>query len=71
MIINLKSGPRNVSIALMYSFAQRNDTIVKDDPFCRYYLKLTGIIHSGIKIENTRKDCISEKLRSAFHQLVP
>lgn len=49
MIINLISGPRNVSTALMYSFAQRNDTMVFDEPFYGYYLKLTGIIHPGRK----------------------
>lgn len=49
MIINLISGPRNVSTALMYSFAQRKDTLVIDEPFYGYYLKLTGIIHPGRK----------------------
>ena len=47
MIINLISGPRNVSTALMYSFAQRSDTEVIDEPFYGYYLKQTGIIHPG------------------------
>ena len=49
MIINLISGPRNVSTALMYAFAQREDTIVKDEPFYGYYLRLTGLIHPGRK----------------------
>jgi hypothetical protein len=49
MIINLISGPRNVSTALMYSFAQRADTKVIDEPFYGYYLKETGIIHPGRK----------------------
>ncbi|MCG8308151.1 MAG: sulfotransferase family protein [Cytophagales bacterium] len=49
MIINLISGPRNVSTALMYAFAQRSDTTVKDEPFYGYYLKLTGVIHPGRK----------------------
>lgn len=49
MIINLISGPRNVSTALMYSFAQRADTIVKDEPFYGYYLRLTHVIHPGRK----------------------
>jgi hypothetical protein len=49
MIINLISGPRNVSTALMYSFAQRHDTNVKDEPFYGYYLKLTRTIHPGRK----------------------
>jgi hypothetical protein len=33
----------------MYSFAQRDDTIVKDEPFYGYYLKKTGILHPGRK----------------------
>ncbi len=38
MIINLISGPRNISTALMYSFAQREDTKVLDEPFYAHYL---------------------------------
>ena len=49
MIINLISGPRNVSTALMYSFAQRDDMEVIDEPFYGYYLKETGIKHPGWK----------------------
>lgn len=37
--ISLWSGPRNISTALMYSFAQRNDTKVFDEPLYAYYLK--------------------------------
>ena len=38
-VINLISGPRNLSTALMYSFAQRGDMDVLDEPFYGYYLK--------------------------------
>lgn len=38
-VINLISGPRNLSTALMYSFAQRKDFNVLDEPFYAYYLK--------------------------------
>jgi len=37
--ISLWSGPRNISTALMYSFAQRKDTKVFDEPLYGYYLK--------------------------------
>ena len=47
MIINLVSGPRNVSTALMYSFAQRNDTAVVDEPFYAVYLSRSGADHPG------------------------
>lgn len=41
------SGPRNVSTALMYSFAARGDTDVRDEPFYAPYLAMTGIEHPG------------------------
>lgn len=47
MIINLISSPRNISTAFMYSFAQREDTTVVDEPFYAYYLQKTGIWHPG------------------------
>jgi len=37
--ISLWSGPRNISTTLMYSFAQRKDTQVFDEPLYGYYLK--------------------------------
>lgn len=38
-VLNLISGPRNLSTAIMYSFAQREDTVVLDEPFYGFYLK--------------------------------
>ncbi len=35
----LWSGPRNISTALMYAFAQREDTKVVDEPLYAFYLK--------------------------------
>lgn len=40
--ICLWSGPRNISTALMYAFAQRSDTVVYDEPLYAYYLAKTG-----------------------------
>ncbi len=36
------SGPRNISTALMYSFAQRSDTTVVDEPLYAHYLTSTN-----------------------------
>lgn len=47
MKINLISGPRNISTALMYSFVQRRDTSVIDEPFYACYLNKTGVNHPG------------------------
>lgn len=38
----LWSGPRNLSTALMYSFAQRSDTQVVDEPLYAHYLSKTS-----------------------------
>jgi len=40
--ICLWSGPRNISTALMYSFAQRSDTRVFDEPLYAHYLANTA-----------------------------
>lgn len=45
--ICLWSGPRNVSTALMYSFAQRGDTQVVDEPLYGHYLRVSGAKHPG------------------------
>ena len=44
-VIAMWSGPRNVSTALMYSFAQRADTRVWDEPYYAAWLKATGEPH--------------------------
>ena len=44
---SLWSGPRNLSTAIMYSFAQRPDTRVVDEPFYAHYLTVTGLGHPG------------------------
>lgn len=45
--INLWSSPRNISTAMMYSFAQRDDTVVVDEPLYAHYLKTTNSDHPG------------------------
>ena len=45
--ICLWSGPRNVSTALMYSFAQRHDIRVIDEPLYGHYLRASGADHPG------------------------
>jgi hypothetical protein len=39
--ICLWSGPRNISTALMYSFGQREDTTIVDEPLYAHYLSKT------------------------------
>jgi len=45
--ICLWSGPRNVSTALMYSFAQHGDVRVVDEPLYGHYLRVSGAPHPG------------------------
>ena len=47
--INVWSSPRNISTAFMYSFAQRADMTVVDEPLYAHYLKntKTEAIHPG------------------------
>jgi len=45
--ICLWSSPRNISTAMMYAFAQRDDTIAVDEPLYAHYLRVTGIDHPG------------------------
>jgi len=45
MKLAMWSGPRNLSTAMMYSFAQRKDFAVWDEPFYGAYLAVTGRDH--------------------------
>ena len=45
--INLWSSPRNLSTALMYSWRQRSDTTVVDEPLYAHYLATSGVQHPG------------------------
>jgi len=63
MIFHLISSPRNVSTALMYSFAQRADTKVMDEPFYGHYLSHHEVIHPG-------KSEIIDQMECNFDQVV-
>ena len=65
--INCWSGPRNISTALMYSFRERVDTTVVDEPFYAHYLISTGIDHpSREETINSMSSNINEILDSIF-----
>ncbi len=55
--ICLWSGPRNVSTALMYSFAQRPDTRVIDEPLYGHFLRVSGAEHPGRAEVMESMDC--------------
>lgn len=45
--VNMWSSPRNLSTAMMYSWRQRSDTRVVDEPIYAHYLRATGRRHPG------------------------
>ncbi len=60
--INLWSGPRNVSTALMYAFAQRSDTRVVDEPLYGHYLRVDDAVHPGMDEVMATMDCNGERV---------
>ena len=60
--ICLWSGPRNVSTALMYSFAERPDTRVVDEPLYGHFLRVTGTVHPGRDEIMARVDCDGDRV---------
>ena len=75
MKIAMWSGPRNLSTALMYSFANRADTSAVDEPFYASYLTETGLDHpmreAVIASQNSDPNAVIENLLSesdAKHQ---
>lgn len=62
MRINLVSSPRNRSTLLMYSFAQRSDTSVVDEPYYAYFFKWSGIDHPG-------RDDVLDKLSADINEV--
>ena len=60
--ICLWSGPRNVSTALMYSFAQRTDVRVVDEPLYGHYLRVTDADHPGKEEVLAAMDCDGDRV---------
>lgn len=60
--INCWSGPRNISTALMYSFRERKDTTVVDEPFYAHYLRVSGREHPGYQEILVSQDQHSEQV---------
>lgn len=71
--IHLISGPRNISTAVMYSFGNRKDMSVIDEPFYGYYLDLhPEIDHPGRAATLAeRPTAYSEVLNTYFHNNYP
>lgn len=67
--VALWSGPRNVSTALMYAFAQRRDTTVIDEPLYAHYLRVSGATHPGretvLASQNPDGACVMRELLAA------
>lgn len=57
--INAWSSPRNVSTAFMYSFAQRRDTTVVDEPLYAHYL--TRAVHEKATLHPGLEEVLSSQ----------
>ncbi len=73
--INMWSGPRNVSTAMMYAWRQRSDTAVWDEPMYGHYLAHTGVHHPGREaileaVPTDREEILEAMLRSPSPQPV-
>ena len=62
-IIAMWSGPRNLSTALMYSFENRGDTKIEDEPFYGYFLSNNQIMHPA-------RNQIIESMETNKHKLI-
>lgn len=60
--INVWSSPRNLSTALMYSFRQRVDTTVVDEPLYAHYLRVSGADHPGREDVLAAQDADGERV---------
>src|SRR5210317_1362841 len=60
--ICLWSGPRNVSTALMYSFRQRSDTRVVDEPLYGHFLRVSGAEHPAALEVMNHMDCDGDRV---------
>lgn len=56
-ILHMISGPRNISTAMMYSFGNRTDCEILDEPLYGYYLKETNADHPGKEEIIQSMDC--------------
>jgi hypothetical protein len=63
--INFWSSPRNISTALMYSFAQREDTRVVDEPLYAHYL-----LHQPTEADHPGRQDILASQENDGHKVV-
>jgi hypothetical protein len=75
--IAMWSGPRNISTAMMYAFANRTDCVAWDEPFYAAYLKGTGLphpfraeilAHDEIDWRKVEARCVAPAARKVFYQ---
>ncbi len=71
MRIAMWSGPRNLSTALMYSFAARADFAVWDEPFYAAYLKKSGSRHPMLRDIIAAHEANPEKVAERCSGTIP
>ena len=63
------SGPRNISTAMMYAFANRSDCIAWDEPFYGAYLIETGLAHPMAQEITDANECDWRAVAAACAQV--
>ena len=71
MKIAMWSGPRNLSTAMMYSFGNRADCAVVDEPFYATYLKKTGLDHPMRAEILDSQSKVPEEVAAHLHGPIP
>jgi hypothetical protein len=69
--IAMWSGPRNLSTAIMRSFASRSDTFVSDEPFYGCFLETSGADHPMRAEVMAAMDCDWESVMRALRGPTP
>jgi Sulfotransferase domain len=69
--IAMWSGPRNISTAMMYAFANREDCLAWDEPFYGAYLKETGLAHPMQAEIIAANECDWRKIEQACQTPAP
>ncbi len=69
--IAMRSGPRNISTAMMRSFGARGDCVVSDEPFYGAFLKDTAAPHPMAAETIAAMDCDWESVTATLSGKIP
>ncbi|MBD99059.1 MAG: hypothetical protein CMO34_04375 [Verrucomicrobia bacterium] len=72
MRINLWASPRNRSTAIMYSFGERSDMSIVDEPFYAHYLAKSGLHHPmRLEVMQTQSSEKERVIKEVYNKKYP